>query len=129
MSRLFFNVGGRIMPYFHDRLRDARVARGIKQSDLAASAGINPAAVSKYETGRSEPNFSSLKAIALCLGVSADYLLGLSDSMLPSRLSAEAVPTLSQDEAALMESFRKLPQEYRREVKGYINGIISSLHC
>ena len=64
---------------FPDRLRSARQLRGYSQSDLADKSGLQPSAVSHFETGRRAPSFDNLKALSVALDVTTDYLLGRVD--------------------------------------------------
>lgn len=64
---------------FKDRLRRAREARGLSQVDLAAKTGLQPAAVSHFETGQRSPSFENLRKLADALSLSVDYLLGRID--------------------------------------------------
>ncbi len=61
---------------FPDRLRSAREYRGLTQNDLAKMTGLNPAAVSHFETGGRKPSFDNLRLLADKLDVTTDYLLG-----------------------------------------------------
>jgi len=61
---------------FQDRLRKAREAKGLSQTDLAARSGLEPSAVSHFETGRRQPSFANLKRLADALAVTIDYLVG-----------------------------------------------------
>lgn len=61
---------------FEERLRRARLDKGLSQAELAGRAGFQPSAVSHFETGTRSPSFENLKRIADALAVSADYLLG-----------------------------------------------------
>lgn len=49
------------------------------QKDIAASLGIPLRTYQRYEYGEREPQASTIAAMARLFGVSADYLLGLSD--------------------------------------------------
>jgi transcriptional regulator with XRE-family HTH domain len=64
---------------FPSRLHSARQLRGLSQSELAARSGLQPSAVSHFETGRRSPSFDNLKALSNALDVSTDYLLGRVD--------------------------------------------------
>ena len=64
---------------FAERLKAARKRKGISQRALAQELEITPSEVSKYEIRVREPGLGKLVGIALALGVSTDYLLGLSD--------------------------------------------------
>lgn len=64
---------------FNDRLRKARDARGMSQLDLANKTGLQPAAISHFETGQRSPSFDNLRKLADALSLSVDYLLGRID--------------------------------------------------
>ena len=61
---------------FQDRLRSAREYRGLTQGDLAERAGLQPSAISHFETGARKPSFENLRLLADTLDVTTDYLLG-----------------------------------------------------
>lgn len=52
-----------------------RHKRGITQDELATHLGVSKGAVSKWETGTSDPNTSNLIALAKLYGISAEELL------------------------------------------------------
>ncbi|MEP7284378.1 MAG: helix-turn-helix transcriptional regulator [Chloroflexota bacterium] len=62
-----------------DRLKTLREQRGWTQRELAQRAGIGDSQINKYEAGSHDPSATSIKSIAEQLGVSTDYLLGLTD--------------------------------------------------
>lgn len=62
---------------FHENLRFFRKSKHIQQKSIADALGIPRSTYSGYESGKREPNFETLKRIALFLGVSTDELLGL----------------------------------------------------
>jgi transcriptional regulator with XRE-family HTH domain len=64
---------------FENRLKKIREARGLSQADLAKKTGLQPAAVSHFETGNRSPSFDNLRKLSDALGVSVDYLLGRID--------------------------------------------------
>jgi transcriptional regulator with XRE-family HTH domain len=62
------------------RLREARKAAGMTQKMLEELTGIPQTSISRIEGGNSDEILSGkLKAFVTTLGVSADYLLGVSD--------------------------------------------------
>ena len=67
---------------FGQRLRELRKSKGLQQSELAEALGLNGAAISKYETGRTVPDAYTLSKAASFLGVTTDYLLGSSTDFL-----------------------------------------------
>ena len=61
---------------FPERLRTARVKRGLSQGDLAKRARFQASAISHFETGTRKPSFDNLRRVADALEVTTDYLLG-----------------------------------------------------
>lgn len=61
---------------FPERLRTAREKRGLSQGELAARAGLQPSAISHFETGTRKPSFDNLRRLADALEATTDYLLG-----------------------------------------------------
>jgi transcriptional regulator with XRE-family HTH domain len=61
---------------FPDLLREARESKDLSQTDLADRTGLQPSAISHFETGKRAPSFENLKRLADALMVSVDYLLG-----------------------------------------------------
>ena len=61
---------------FPDRLRCAREYRGLTQGELADRSGLQPSAISHFETGARKPSFDNLRLLADTLDVTTDYLLG-----------------------------------------------------
>lgn len=65
---------------FERRLKDARDLRGMNQSQLAEKSGLPVTSISHFEAGSRKPSFDNLKTLAKALDVSADFLLGLTDT-------------------------------------------------
>jgi transcriptional regulator with XRE-family HTH domain len=61
---------------FPERLRTARETRGLNQGELAVRAGLQPSAISHFETGTRKPSFDNLRRLADALNATTDYLLG-----------------------------------------------------
>lgn len=68
------------MSIFSQRLNAARRLRGLSQFELARKARLQRVAISLFETGRRSPSFENLKRLANALDVTADYLMGRSNS-------------------------------------------------
>ena len=60
---------------FKDRLREARLDRGMTQAELAERIGVVKSTVAGYETGRSEPNMEKFAQIMSVLDIDANSLL------------------------------------------------------
>jgi len=63
-----------------DRLKALREARRLTQDDLAQALDISEPQIWRYENGESKPRGDVVIKFATFFGVSADYLLGLSDN-------------------------------------------------
>ena len=63
---------------FAQRLRQTRERQGLKQTQLAAAAGLSAAAISQLENGERRPNFTTLVGLARALSTTPDGLLGVS---------------------------------------------------
>lgn len=68
------------VPVFRDRLREALTDRDMSQRQLALSMGKDPRTVNHVFKGPVHPDLGTLKEFCQKLGVSADWLLGLSES-------------------------------------------------
>ncbi len=93
-----------------DRVLSARKRRGWSQAELAKRAGLQPSAVSHFETGNREPSFRNIAVLARTLHVSADYLCGLD-----RQLSANLHP-LMQDFFSLKSGDRKLLTRFAKRL-------------
>ena len=63
---------------FGERLRDCREYRSMTQTDLDKTVGVSPASIWYYEHNEVDPSLFTASCIATALGVSIDYLAGLS---------------------------------------------------
>jgi len=65
-------------------IRILRVARGLRQQELAVKAGLDPSYVSLLESGKRTPSSDALSAIAKALGSPLEvlHLLGADESEL-----------------------------------------------
>lgn len=85
---------------FPDRLRAARESRGLGQREFARICGLSANQMNRYENGLSDPSTRILITIANELGVTTDYLLGLTD--VPG---GYAVDSLHKDERELLAAY------------------------
>lgn len=61
------------------RLKHVRSARGITQEDFASRLGVAYQQIWRWESGKNDPSGEMIVRMARELGVTADYLLGLTD--------------------------------------------------
>lgn len=59
---------------FNDRLKEARLASGLTQEQLADKIGVDKSTVTGYEKGNSEPNMLTVQRIMQALNVDANFL-------------------------------------------------------
>lgn len=90
---------------FGDRLKAARVAKGLSQSALGEGAGENgkdasKQAVAGWEKDRHYPKADQLRVICQRLGVSADSLLfgDIKPASVKVQLAAEVMKELTEEE-------------------------------
>lgn len=97
---------------FSVRLRATREAKGLSQADLAAKTGLQPSAISHFETGRRAPAFDNLKVLADALSVTTDYLMGRGEVGASAGPTAERMfrdfSTLSAADQERLAEFAKL---------------------
>lgn len=79
---------------FSRRLRELRAWADMSQVEVADVLGVTKSAVSLYERGKSLPDADVVAALAKLYGVSADYLLGLSDT--PRRMSESSTESYAK---------------------------------
>jgi len=83
------------------RLRATRIARNITQEDLAARLQVGKQQINRWEHNKTEADGHYVARLAQELGVSADYLLGLSDEQ------QTITGDLSAAERALLDAWRR----------------------
>ena len=86
------------MVEFGERLRQLRKQKKLTQKQLAALIGVKNSIVSFYEVGDRIPSPEMLVKLAMTLGVSADYLLGI------ERSEVIDVSGLDEDDKALVRA-------------------------
>ena len=68
-----------------DNMRDIMRQRGYTQQWLSAQTDIPDATISRYLSGVHNPKIEYVARMAEAMGVSVDYLLGLSSSSVPNQ--------------------------------------------
>ncbi|MDE7406441.1 MAG: helix-turn-helix domain-containing protein [Clostridiales bacterium] len=78
-----------------NRLKELRREKKLKQVDVATVIGMSMQALSNYENGLREPDFTTLNKLAEYFGVSVDYLLGRTDARHTTNSGIYDIPSLS----------------------------------
>ena len=95
-----------------NRVSMLRKEAGLSQKELAARLGVQPSVVSKYENGGIQLQEDTLRQLVIIFdGVSADFILGLSDDR--KRGTSRATPQIAWDAVALVEGADTLSEENR----------------
>ena len=84
-----------------NRIKDLRQERGMKQSELAQLLSIGRASVSNYEIESRQLDPDMIRRLCAIFGVSADYLLCISD---------QRTAQITDEEAALVEAYHAAPE-------------------
>lgn len=67
------------MKIFCERLKELRTEKGLSAKKLALQIGVSDSIIIKWEKGQRTPSIDNLYSLAVYFGVSADFLIGLSD--------------------------------------------------
>ena len=102
---------------FGDTVRKLRKARNFTQRDLAEYLNVTPTQVSDIENGKTSTAIYRAVELALFFNVSLDYLCGIENLNNGN---------LSQDDIALLQAFKSLPEHLQHNARGYIQGLHSS---
>lgn len=93
---------------FRIRLKEVRENKGLSQYALASAIGESQSTLASWENGRAMPRANTLLKLAKHLGVSLDYLCGLSN--VPEMADEQNVGlTLTTKEKRLIMAYRALP--------------------
>lgn len=109
-----------------EKILHCRKKLGCSQEALAEKLGVSRQAVSKWETGESEPEIGKLRRMAEIFHVSVDWLLSEEEPQTEQ-------PRTSPEEAAaasLPQWLEHLPKYLRRIIRryGWLGGLVISLH-
>lgn len=106
---------------FAERLKELRLEKRLTQRELATRLGFSANCICEWEKGRSEPSIDSLKALAICLDCTIDYLIGASDDFGHVVLNDYLLDqSLSAEEKALLKQLRALPEDLQRHARAYM---------
>lgn len=105
-----------------ERLNELRQERGITQQELADFFHISSSAISSYETGARIPDVDFLLELAKFYNISCDYMIGLSNSRLPSDiLNSMVVDEVSYQ--CVIEKIQKLSIERKRNLLAILDDL------
>ena len=97
---------------FGERLRNRRIELGITQKYLANKLNISVSAYGYYETGASYPKLESLIVLCKELDISADYLMGLSETKIVKHSGVAETTGLSDDAIIYLNDVLECSKKY-----------------
>lgn len=106
-----------------EKISYCRKKAGMSQLDLADALGVSRQAVSKWETGESNPDVTKLPQMAALFGVTTDYLL--SDEPVEKNAEPAEAPEPHQNPPVYPEWVNNLPKHMMNMVKkfGWLYGL------
>ncbi|MBC8588917.1 helix-turn-helix domain-containing protein [Paratissierella segnis] len=102
------------------RLKELREEKNITQVRMGIELGVSQETISGYEIGKAMPPADMLVKLADILDTSVDYILGRTDNRYFNKLNKS---DLSEQELELLLNFRKLPQNKKERLIGFLIGI------
>lgn len=117
------------MSLIGERLREARIRRGLTQAEVAEKLGVTRSVIARYESGINDPPSENISKLAEILGVSADYLLGRTDN--PTSSNGSGGPPIEEEFPevvnVLRRSGKKLTPEDRKRIARIIKAAIEDV--
>lgn len=94
-----------INPIIGKRIKQSREKLLMEQQELAKRMNLTKSAVSKVESGNVDVNSSSLEKYSKILGVSVNYLLGVTDDPSPTPHIIAASTITTNDKPIILHSY------------------------
>lgn len=117
------------MAEFKDRLLEAIKSSNLKQADIVERTGINKGSLSSYLSGKYKPKQDNTYRLAKILDVNEAWLMGFDvDKERCSNIyiDQEDNYALSDQEKILIDKFRKIEDNDRYIVIGFIDGLLTA---
>ena len=99
---------------FGERMAHARKKRKVSQEELSKKLGVHAPIIGRYERSEVKPSIEVAAKIAQALGVSLDYLSGISDQELDKDLIEQINELQSledQDRIHIMKTLQSLVRD------------------
>ncbi|PIR83899.1 hypothetical protein COU18_01950 [Candidatus Kaiserbacteria bacterium CG10_big_fil_rev_8_21_14_0_10_51_14] len=107
------------MPEFGERLRKARVEKGMNQEELASAMGLTQASISQFEKGLRMPTPTNIRKFAQILGVREEELAGEDRGEFEKALLMRNIRDLSPDSLSKINEYAAM---IKRDEKGRRRG-------
>lgn len=110
------------------KIKELRLARGLKQGKLAEILNISQANLSAWELGKWQPDIDSIIHIAQYFSVTTDYLLGVSNFPRGDNATYEIeLAPEAEDERRMLELYRTVKEKGGNEVAIKFIDLLSDL--
>lgn len=105
-----------------EKIKEARIKKGLTQKELANAANLSEIAIRKYEAGSRQPKIETLQKISIVLDVPLSHLRSDSDILAESTMNfldyeLKIIGTSIQEENALIDDFRCLNTDGKSEAR------------
>ena len=112
---------------FQERLKQARLDKGLTQEQLAGLIGVAKSTLNGYEKGNREPDFFKIKMLIEVLGVDANYLLCVDESETTKKAPTESVSESDPQKQRLLENYEALNPLGRSKLVDYSDDLADNL--
>lgn len=107
-----------------NRLKTARIQKGLTQNDIANSIGIATSTIARYEKGQiKQIKLPVVEAISRYLDVNPAWVLGKSKIQ---HITIAPLETLTNEERQLIKSYNSLDDIDRAEIRGEIKQMLKA---
>ncbi|MCC0662526.1 helix-turn-helix domain-containing protein [Clostridioides sp. ZZV15-6383] len=101
---------------FGERLKELRLKKKLKQSELGKEIGISASTIGMYEQGRRFADQSTLIKLAQYFNVTTDYLLGFSETNYSVNATIAGLSPIREDEIITNESINETIKSKQKDV-------------
>ena len=99
------------MPEFGERLRKARMDKGMNQAELASAIGLTQASISQFEKGLRMPTPANIRRFAQILDVNEEELAGQNQGEFEKTLLMRKIRDLSPDSLNKINEFVEMVKQ------------------
>lgn len=108
------------------RIRDLRQKKGLTLEQVADVVGVGKSTVRKWETGMiANMRRDKIADLAKALGTTPAYLMGWKEP--EEKPASPSEPVLTEGELALLELFRRVPEDRQQLVLQMIRAALTNL--
>lgn len=105
------------------KIKELRQDKGLTLEQVANVVGVGKSTVRKWETGMiANMKRDKIASLAKALGTTPAYLMGWKEEISPS----PSIENLSEGEKALLELFRRVPEDHQQLVLQMIRAALGT---